>query len=159
MTYTLLKTLHILSMVLLFGTGLGSAFYKWMADRSGNIAHIAVTNRHVVLADWLFTTPTVIFQPFSGLWMIHLLDVPLITPWIAASLFLYLLAGACWLPVVWLQIRMQRIATEAITNGTELPALYWRIARCWFWLGVPAFISMVLVVALMVFKHIPGAGT
>jgi len=159
MTYALLKTLHILSMVLLFGTGLGSAFYKWMADRSGNVAHIAVTNRHVVLADWLFTTPTVIFQPISGLWMIHLLDVPLITPWIAASLFLYFLAGACWLPVVWLQIRMQRIATEAITHGTELPAHYWSIARWWFWLGVPAFISMVLVVALMVFKHIPGAGT
>ena len=44
MTYAALKTLHILSMVLLFGTGLGSAFYKWMADRSGNVAHIAVTN-------------------------------------------------------------------------------------------------------------------
>ena len=63
MLYLSLKTLHILSMLLLFGTGLGSAFYKWMADRSGNLAHIAVTNRHVVLADWLFTTPTVIFQP------------------------------------------------------------------------------------------------
>lgn len=159
MTYSMLKTLHILSMVLLFGTGLGSAFYKWMADRSGNVAHIAVTNRHVVLADWLFTTPTVILQPISGLWMLHLLDVPLITPWIAASLFLYFLAGACWLPVVWLQIRMQRIAAEAITRGTALPAQYWRMARWWFWLGVPAFISMVFVVALMVFKHIPGAGT
>ena len=65
MGYTALKTLHILSMVLLFGTGLGSAFYKWMADRSGNVTHIAVTNRHVVLADWLFTTPTVIFQPLN----------------------------------------------------------------------------------------------
>ena len=43
MGYTALKTLHILSMVLLFGTGLGSAFYKWMADRSGNVTHIAVT--------------------------------------------------------------------------------------------------------------------
>ncbi|MFZ2321641.1 MAG: DUF2269 family protein, partial [Pseudomonas sp.] len=48
MLYLSLKTLHILSMLLLFGTGLGSAFYKWMADRSGNLAHIAVTNRHVV---------------------------------------------------------------------------------------------------------------
>lgn len=71
MLYLSLKTLHILSMLLLFGTGLGSAFYKWMADRSGNLAHIAVTNRHVVLADWLFTTPTVIFQPISGLAMLR----------------------------------------------------------------------------------------
>jgi uncharacterized membrane protein len=157
MTYSVLKTLHILSMVLLFGTGLGSAFYKWMADRSGNVAHIAVTNRHVVLADWIFTSPTVIFQPISGLWMVSLLGVPLTTPWIAASLLLFFLAGACWLPVVWLQIRMQKISAEAVAHGTPLPDLYWRMARYWFWLGAPAFSAMVLVVALMVFKHIPGA--
>lgn len=157
MTYTTLKTLHILSMVLLFGTGLGSAFYKWMADRSGNLAHIAVTNRHVVLADWLFTTPTVIFQPLSGWWMAALVGLPLSTPWVATSLGLYALAGACWLPVVWLQIRMQRLAESALATQTPLPASYWRLARWWFWLGVPAFTAMVLVVALMVFKQTPGA--
>lgn len=159
MSYTLLKTLHILSMVLLFGTGLGSAFYKWMADRSGDVAHIAATNRHVVLADWIFTTPTVIFQPLSGLWMVYLLDLPLATPWIATSLGLFVLAGICWLPVVWLQIRMQKIAADALTRRAALPDVYWRLARCWFWLGVPAFCAMVLVVALMVFKHLPGAGS
>ena len=159
MTYSLLKTLHILSMVLLFGTGLGSAFYKWMADRHGDVTHIAATNRHVVMADWIFTTPTVIFQPLSGLWMVNLLGIPLTTPWIAASLFLYFLAGACWLPVVWLQIRMQKIATQAVTNESPLPPRYWQMARWWFWLGVPAFTSMLLVVTLMVFKHIPGIGT
>lgn len=155
MSYPLIKTLHILSMVLLFGTGLGSAFYKWMADRSGVVAHIAATNRQVVLADWLFTTPTVIFQPLSGLWMVHLLGLPLATPWVAVSLGLYVLAGACWLPVVWLQIRMRQIATLAHAQSRPLPALYWRMARWWFWLGVPAFTAMVLVVALMVFKHLP----
>lgn len=159
MTYTVLKTLHILSMVLLFGTGLGSAFYKWMADRSGNVAHIAVTNRHVVLADWIFTTPTVIFQPVSGLWMVYLLDLPLTTPWIAASFVLFVVAGVCWLPVVWLQIRMQKIAAEAVAHEAPLPEIYWRMARRWFWLGVPAFTSMVLVVALMVSKHLLGAGS
>ena len=157
MTYATLKMLHLLSMVLLFGTGLGSAFYKWMADRSGNVAHIAITNRHVVLADWLFTTPTVIFQPISGLWMVHLLGLPLSTPWIAASLALFFIAGACWLPVVWLQFRMRKIAAEAASQASALPDLYWRMARWWFWLGVPAFTAMVLVVALMVFKQTPGA--
>lgn len=156
MTYFTLKMLHILSMVLLFGTGLGSAFYKWMADRSGHVGHIAVTNRHVVLADWLFTTPTVIFQPISGFWMASLAGWPLSTPWIAVSLGLYILAGACWLPVVWLQVRMEKIAANAVAGNVPLPDVYWRMARRWFWLGVPAFISMVLVVALMVFKHLPG---
>lgn len=159
MSYTALKTIHILSMVLLFGTGLGSAFYKWMADRIGHVAHIAVTNRHVVLADWLFTTPTVILQPLTGVGMAVQAGLPLSTPWIAASLGLYALAGACWLPVVWLQIRMEKIAAVAVAEAAPLPELYWRMARWWFWLGVPAFISMVLVVALMVFKHIPGVGS
>ena len=152
MMYFGIKYLHILSMVLLFGTGLGSAFYKWMADRSGNLAHIAVTNRIVVLADWLFTTPTVIIQPLTGLWMVHLLQLPLSTPWIWLSLLLYGLAGACWLPVVWLQIRMRELANQALTQQTRLPTLYWQYARLWFWLGVPAFIAMLAVVFLMVFK-------
>ena len=149
MTYLVLKYVHILSMVLLFGTGLGSAWYKWMADRSGDVAHIAVTNRHVVLADWLFTTPTVLIQPITGLWMVYLLHLPLATPWIAISLGLYLLAGACWLPVVWLQIRMRQLSDVA---DVTLPEQYWRYARIWFWLGVPAFAAMLVVVLLMVFK-------
>ena len=152
MLYLSLKYLHILSMVLLFGTGLGSAFYKWLADRSGNLAHIAVVNRHVVLADWIFTTPTVIFQPLSGLWMVYLLGLPLATPWIALSLALYVIAGVCWLPVVWLQIQMRALADAALIAQTPLPAQYWRYARVWFWLGVPAFVAMLLVVLLMVFK-------
>ena len=152
MLYLSLKYLHILSMVLLFGMGLGSAFYKWMADRSGNLAHIAVVNRHVVLADWIFTTPTVIFQPLSGLWMVYLLGLPLATPWVAISLGLYVFAGLCWLPVVWLQIRMRNLADAALMAQTPLPAEYWRYARVWFWLGVPAFVAMVGVVFLMVFK-------
>ena len=157
MDYALIKTLHILSMVLLFGTGLGSAFYKWMADRNGQVAHIAITNRHVVLADWWFTTPTVIFQPLSGLWMIQQLGLPLSTPWVVISLALYTLAGICWLPVVWLQIRMRDQAAAALAKARPLPASYWQMARLWFWLGIPAFSAMVLVVALMVFKHFPGA--
>jgi uncharacterized membrane protein len=159
MTYLTLKSLHILSMVLLFGTGLGSAFYKWMADRSGQLSHIAVTNRHVVLADWCFTTPTVIFQPISGVAMASIAGLPLSTPWIASSLALYCLAGICWLPVVWLQIRMQKLAETALASGKPLPDTYWKMARWWFWLGVPAFFAMVLVVVLMVFKHIPGVGS
>jgi len=156
MTYTTLKTLHVLSMVLLFGTGLGSAFYKWMADRSRQVAPIAATNRHVVLADWLFTTPTIIIQPLTGLWMAHLAGLPWTTPWVLASLALYALAGACWLPVVWLQIRMRDLANRAEATAQPLPPAYWRLARAWFWLGVPAFVAMVAVVVLMVGKHVPG---
>lgn len=151
--YLFLKYSHLLSMVLLFGTGLGSAFYKWMADRSGDIHHIAIINRHVVFADWVFTTPTIIYQPISGFALAYMLGIPLTTPWLAASLTLFVIAGLCWLPVVWLQIRMRTLSTQAAATQSQLSSLYWRYARIWFWLGVPAFIAMVLIVALMVFKH------
>ena len=152
MIYLSLKSLHLISMVLLFGTGLGSAWYKWMSDRSGNVAHIAATNRQVVLADWLFTTPTILIQPLTGVAMLIVLDIPYTTPWVMISLLLYAFAGACWLPVVWLQIRMKQLSAQANVAKTELPEQYWRYARYWFWLGVPAFVSMVLIVLLMVFK-------
>ena len=154
MLYLSLKTLHNLSMLLLFGTGLGSAFYKWMADRSGNLAHIAVTNRHVVLADWLFTTPTVIFQPISGLAMASLAGYSLRSDWIAISLALYVFAGACWLPVVWLQIRVRDLARAALAAGEPISPLAERLMRWWFCLGWPAFVALIVVFYLLVSR--PG---
>ena len=50
-TYLLLKVIHILGATLLFGTGLGSAFFMFSAYRSGDMRAIHVTARHVVLAD------------------------------------------------------------------------------------------------------------
>lgn len=152
MTYLTLKYIHLLSMVLLFGTGLGSAFYKWMADRSRNVTHISIVNRHVVLADWLFTTPTIVIQPVTGIWMLYQINIPLTTPWVLSSLVLYAIAGMCWLPVVWLQIRMQKLSEQAVLKNTDLDDEYWRYARIWFYLGIPAFIAMVAIVLLMVMK-------
>ena len=154
MTYLVLKYLHIISAILLFGTGLGSAFYKFMADRSGNLQHIAITNKNVVFADWIFTTPTVIFQPISGIWMAHIIGLPLTTPWIMLSIILYIIAGACWLPVVYLQIKMQRISYDAWKSQQQLPKTYWKYAKIWFVLGIPAFFAMILVVLLMSLKSI-----
>ena len=153
MTYLTLKTIHIISAFLLFGTGLGSAFYKWQADRNGNVEHIAITNKHVVMADYLFTTPTIIIQPVTGVWMAHLAQIPLSSPWIAISLGLYIFAGLCWLPVVYLQIKMQKLAEQAVNTQSVLTKAYWRMARIWFWLGVPAFVSIMLVIVLMVYKQ------
>ncbi len=151
-TYNLLKWSHILSAFLLFGTGLGSAFYKWMADRSGNLQAQAITARHVVLADILFTTPTVIYQPLSGWLLLRELDISVFEPWVLLAFALYLLAGACWLPVVYLQIRMRDLALAAVAQNRALPESYARLARIWFFLGWPAFLSLVIAVWLMVAK-------
>ena len=57
MDFLLLKTLHVLSATVLFGTGLGTAFHMWVTHRRGEVRAIAVTAANVVQADFLFTTP------------------------------------------------------------------------------------------------------
>ena len=111
--YLLLKSVHIVSSVLMVGTGLGSAFYMFFTNRSGNVAAQAVVSRLVVRADWWFTTPCVIIQPISGIALAHMAGWSPTTPWLALSIGLYALAGACWLPVVWLQLRMAAMARDA----------------------------------------------
>jgi len=152
MLYFSLKTIHILSATLLFGTGIGSAYYMLRAYLSGDIHTIALTTKHVVAADWLFTTTSGLVQPITGVWLALLVGWSLMEKWIFISLLLYLLAGACWLPVVWLQYRMRDMAQIAQANETPLPPLYYRYMRIWFLLGWPAFISLVIVFFLMVFK-------
>jgi uncharacterized membrane protein len=152
MLYEIVKTVHILSATVLFGTGLGTAWFMWRADRSGDVAMIAATARNVVLADWLFTTPAVIIQPLSGLWLIHLVAHAPMEPWLMWTYGLYALAAACWVPVVRLQIRMRDLAATARADGASLPPVYHRLARVWFLLGWPAFLAVIAIVFLMVAK-------
>lgn len=151
-TYLILKTLHILSSVVMVGTGFGTAFYLFFVNRSRSVESIAVVSQLVVRADWWFTTPAVLFQPLSGLYLAHLAGWPWDTPWILISLALYALAGICWLPVVWLQLRLARIARQSADNKQPLPESYWRDAQRWERLGYPAFTAMLIVYFLMVLK-------
>lgn len=150
--YLLVKTLHILSATLLFGTGLGSAYYAWRAWLTQDVKVIAVTFRHLVTADWLFIATTAVFQPLSGLYLAYLAGWPLTQRWLWLSLLLYALAGLCWLPVVWLQIRVRDMAQQSLETDGALPAQAYRAMRWWFALGWPAFIAFVAIFFLMAVK-------
>lgn len=151
-TYLILKWFHILCSVLMVGTGFGSAFYLFFINRTASVEAQALVSRLVVRADWWFTTPTVILQPFSGLALAHLAGWRLDSAWIVCALALYALAGACWVPVVVLQLRMAAMAEQARQTGTPLPEAYHRHARTWTLLGIPAFTAMLAVYYLMVAK-------
>lgn len=151
-TYVLLKTLHILSSTLLFGTGLGTAFFMWFTHRTGQVAAIATAARLTVLADLLFTTPAVILQPVSGLLLMRLMGFDLHAPWLQASIALYVITGVCWLPVVWLQWRARNLAATAMQENTPLPPTYYRCMHVWFALGWPAFLAVLAIFWLMVAK-------
>lgn len=152
MDYLLLKWIHILSSTILFGTGIGSAFYMFMANRRKDIAGIYFATRHVVIADWVFTTPSVIIQLLTGIALAHTLGFELTEGWILWALVLYCFAGACWLPVVWMQIKMRDMAKAAFENNTPLPERYWHMNRWWITLGSLAFPAIIIVFYLMVYK-------
>jgi uncharacterized membrane protein len=150
--YSWLKVLHVLSATVLFGTGLGTAFQMWMAHLSGDPRSIATVSRSVVMADFLFTTPAVIAQPASGIALMWLAGIDPLSSWLVAAYALYALAGACWLPVVWLQIRVRNLAREAVATGASLPTEYGRCMKLWFGLGWPAFTAVIAIFWLMVNK-------
>jgi uncharacterized membrane protein len=153
MEYLLVKWLHILSSTFLFGTGVGSAFYLFVISRSRNVNAIIAITRYVVIADWLFTATTAIFQPLSGFWLLHIMGIPISTLWVKWSIALYVLAIACWLPVVRIQIRLREIA-RASAGLNALPKSYWRYFKCWIALGVPALLSFLAIFYLMVAKPV-----
>lgn len=119
MAYEIGKWLHILSSTVLFGTGLGSAYYMFFTCLRGDAATVAHVARLVVVADWVFTATTIVLQPLTGLWLVHLAGIPLGSAWIVWSFVLYFVAGACWIPVVVIQIRMRRLAEEAAAQRSR----------------------------------------
>ena len=147
--YEIAKLIHILGTVLLFGTGMGTAFFLLMAYRSRDLDAIRVTARHVVIADWLFTAPAVVVQPISGVVLMLLLGYRYDTVWFAAVVVLFALTGACWIPVVFIQYRLRDLAISA-TSFEALPQEFHGLMRRWVALGVPAFSAVLLIVVLMV---------
>jgi uncharacterized membrane protein len=151
-TYLVIKLIHILSATILFGTGLGTAFFMYKAHRDGGAETIRVTSRHVVLADWIFTTPAIVVQLATGLWLADYLQIPWSSAWLVSVALLFAAVGACWLPVVWIQIRIKRLSESAAPDLTAARCA--ALMRSWIALGVPAFTMMLALFALMVLK--PG---
>ncbi|GAA4325918.1 DUF2269 family protein [Pigmentiphaga soli] len=151
MEYALTKWIHILSSTLLFGTGIGSAFYLLAATLGRDPRTVAAVAGYVVIADALFTATTAVIQPLTGWWMMHAVGMAF-AGWLRWSVGLYVAALACWLPVVWLQVRLRDLARAAAARGEPLPAAYWRLFRIWVALGVPAFAAFLAIFYLMTAK-------
>jgi len=151
-TILVLKLVHLIGAAVLFGTGLGIAFFMYMAHRTGDAATIAATARTVVIADAMFTLNAVIAQPVSGAALALSIGYSLWEPWIVLSLVLYVVIGLCWLPVVAIQLRLRELAAAAARAGGLLPPDYERLFRIWFALGWPAFLGVIAIFGLMIFK-------
>jgi len=152
------KTAHILSATILFGSGIGIAFFCWFgyrnAMKSGELVSLRAVLRLTVIADAWLTAPAVVLQAVSGIVLMKSLGWSMASAWSAAVWGLFILVGLCWLPVVWIQIVLKTEAARVSTVEALLPQFHRRF-KWWFALGVPAFMAMVLLFYLMVAKPLP----
>ncbi len=145
-----LKFVHVIGASVLLGTGAGIAFFMLFAHMKGDVKVVAGVARIVVIADFLFTATAVVLQPITGVLLAHAYGYNLGQGWIVLSILLYLITGAFWLPVVWMQMRMRRLAEAAAAENAPLPAQYHRFFRWWFAFGFPAFAAVLGIFWLMV---------
>jgi uncharacterized membrane protein len=150
MLYFALKFLHIVGASVLFGTGAGIAFFMLLAHRTGNAATIAAVARIVVIADFIFTATAVVAQPVTGVALAYVAGYSLWDHWIVLSIILYIVTGAFWLPVVWMQMELRRLASEAAQSNTALPDRYYKLFWLWFAFGFPAFGAVTAIFWLMI---------
>lgn len=148
--YLALKYLHVIGAAVLLGTGAGIAFFMVLAHRTGEPATVAAVARMVVVADFLFTASAVVAQPITGLLLVWIVGYSLWEGWIALSILLYLVTGAFWLPVVWMQMRIRDLAEAAARAGEPMPPAYRRLYRTWFAFGFPAFAAVLAIFWLMI---------
>ena len=150
MLYLALKYLHVIGAAVLLGTGAGIAFFMLRAHLTGEAAVIAAVARMVVLADFLFTATAVVAQPITGIALAEQAGYSLNESWIVASIALYVLTGAFWIPVVWIQLQMRNLASAAASQGKPLPVRYYQLFRIWFAFGFPAFAAVLTIFWLMI---------
>lgn len=150
MLYLIVKTVHVIGASVLLGTGAGIAFFMLVAHLRGEPREVAGVARTVVLADFLFTATAVVLQPITGVWLAWSSGYSLADGWIAASIVLYIITGAFWLPVVWMQMRMRDLAIQAVETNSPLSEAYSRLFWWWFAFGFPAFGAVLLIFWLMI---------
>lgn len=150
-SYLLIKFIHILSAIVLVGTGAGIAFFMFMANKSNNPQAVYITAKHVILADWIFTTPAVIIQFITGILLMHHLDYSFRSPWFFWVIGLFIFIALCWLPVLRIQYRLYELAQHD-QQRTNISADFKALMKSWTLLGVPAFLAIIILLWLMVFK-------
>jgi len=154
--YLTLKLIHILAAVVVTGTGVGIAFFMFMANRSNNTQAIYVTAQHVILGDWIFTTPAVITQITTGILLMNLQGYSYSSPWFYWVIGLFVFIGICWLPVLKIQYRLRSLAKVSVESNKISPE-FKSLMKTWTLLGIPAFIAILAIFWLMVFKPFPVA--
>ena len=150
--YLLLKTLHILGVIIFIGNIVVTAFWKIFADLSRNWQIIAFSQRLVTYTDICFTflgvlliavTGVLLAKNYGAYWNVH---------WIFWGLSLFIASGVIWLVVlIPLQIKLHRIASM-FSKSEIIPQQYWIYEGIWATFGIIATVLPFVTLYFMVFK-------
>ena len=150
--YFVAKFLHILGAGILFGTGVGIAFFMAMAVRTKDAAFISRTAALVITADFVFTLSAITLQPITGIWLAVEQNMPVLQGWIVKSMGLYVLAGLFWIPMIFVQKKLHDMAVESAGSGAALPARFGRLYAVWLSLGGTVLTVLLGIFWLMITK-------
>lgn len=153
--YFVLKSLHILSVVIFLGNIITGVFWKLHGDHLGTATARAQALDGVIHSDRWFTLPGVIAIILTGVLLALKQGYPLLTTkWILWSIILFGISGVVFqFFVARLQKRLLDVARDGIA-GTFNAAEYGRLSRQWLSWGAVATLAPVGAVVLMVTKPV-----
>lgn len=147
MSYQLLKLIHILSATLMIGTGFGSAFYLFLTYKRSQVSTLKEVLNLVLLADTIFTTPSVIIQLITGVLLSNMMGLTY-TNWFWVVISVSFIVLVLWLRAAFIQVKLKKI----LEQENEIPEKFHSLMNVWFYLGVPSFLGSIFLYYLMVYK-------
>ena len=154
--YLVMKTLHVLAVILFLGNIITGLFWKAHGDRTDDPRIIAHTLEGIIRSDRWFTLPGVVFILGFGVAAAILGGLPILgTGWIWQSIVLFSVSGlAFMLQVAPLQRRLLALASAGASGQRWEGAAYRRLSRRWEFWGIVAILTPLAAVVLMI--HKPG---
>ena len=151
--YLTFKTLHVLSAMVVLGTGIGIAWYTLRGWRSNDHRILHWISRETVRADWLFTASAIVLLLGSAIGMLVINPAWLQQPWLQIAIALTGAVFLLWLPVLALQYRLRSHTQTGTERAQKNEAgQVENIMRLWCALGIIALPLMLAIVYLMVAK-------
>jgi uncharacterized membrane protein len=150
--YLLLKSLHILGVIIFLGNIIITGFWKAFADRTKDWRIIAFSQRLVTYTDICFTAIGVVIIAYTGMMMAKYYNQALHIKWIAWGLSLFIASGLIWIIIlIPVQFKLSSIAKQ-FSNETTIPDRYWTYEKIWMFFGTIATLLPLCNLYWMVFK-------
>jgi uncharacterized membrane protein len=152
--YQLLKSIHLLGVIIFLGNIIVTAVWKMLADKTKSPTIVAYAQRLVTITDFMFTAVGATLLVISGRMMSTKFGEIGDVLWLSWGWYLFVASGLIWLLIlIPIQIKQARLAKVFSTQKT-IPENYWVLSKYWAVFGMIATILPFANLYFMVFKPI-----